>query len=443
MQDAPEAAGVQRVVLVGPAFRALALPIPLALLVRDHPGTHLGSLVAVAVPIAAANALFAYLIGGRRTAGWHLRRSVFAADIAVTAGLNLWASTQIPRGTIFLTNSDVFWIYTLGTVVFWTAARGNGVGLALALGGVPLQLGMGYLNHVDFASMNLLEFGTRQLWLMVAYVVMRAMTALSSQSLARAAEEGRRAGREAERARALRSMHDTVLQSLEAMTARLDRRDLPPDERVAWARSVASEQSNELRRLLRRSEEEPGEIYDKFSKVVSAFEVATGIPTEFVYLGPVPTVAADAEDALLGGTGEALQNAGRHASPRSVNVLISTGADRVRVIVRDDGCGFDPTHVREGAFGIAESIVQRMVDAGGGARVQSSPGEGTRVELWVPVVVKSTRVSTWAGIRNGPRWRARGGTSGPADSPVPRMPATGPSGLDGGGGAEPRTEAEV
>jgi signal transduction histidine kinase len=49
--------------------------------------------------------------------------------------------------------------------------------------------------------------------------------------------------------------------------------------------------------------------------------------------------------------------------------------------VRDRGNGFDPAAVPSDRRGLAESIVGRLARHGGNARVTSTPGEGTEVEL--------------------------------------------------------------
>jgi signal transduction histidine kinase len=53
------------------------------------------------------------------------------------------------------------------------------------------------------------------------------------------------------------------------------------------------------------------------------------------------------------------------------------------VTVRDRGVGFDPEKERHG-FGLDHSITERMAEVGGFSRVSSSPGQGTKVEMWVP-----------------------------------------------------------
>jgi signal transduction histidine kinase len=54
------------------------------------------------------------------------------------------------------------------------------------------------------------------------------------------------------------------------------------------------------------------------------------------------------------------------------------------VIARDHGTGFDADTVPAG-FGITNSITARLVEVGGSAKIESAPGKGTRVTMWVPL----------------------------------------------------------
>ena len=60
--------------------------------------------------------------------------------------------------------------------------------------------------------------------------------------------------------------------------------------------------------------------------------------------------------------------------------------DGVRVFVRDTGAGFDLDTVAEDRLGVRESIKGRMERVGGVAEIRTAPGEGTEVELFVPLV---------------------------------------------------------
>jgi signal transduction histidine kinase len=96
-------------------------------------------------------------------------------------------------------------------------------------------------------------------------------------------------------------------------------------------------------------------------------------------MSPPPRVVT----ALRESAGEAIRNAGRHAGVDEVVVLLSTTPlGQVQVEVRDTGAGFDPAQTP--GFGLSESIVARMSQVGGHARIESSPGMGTTVWLTWP-----------------------------------------------------------
>jgi len=82
---------------------------------------------------------------------------------------------------------------------------------------------------------------------------------------------------------------------------------------------------------------------------------------------------------------EALANVGKHARASRVEVLVDRRDGGYLVCVADDGIGFHPAMVRSarGHLGLS-SMRERAELAGGRCRVDSAPGEGTRVELWLP-----------------------------------------------------------
>jgi PAS domain S-box-containing protein len=80
---------------------------------------------------------------------------------------------------------------------------------------------------------------------------------------------------------------------------------------------------------------------------------------------------------------EALNNARRHASPRHVRIELGLDGDLAWVEVVDDGKGFIPSQ-SQGGVGMS-SMGQRAADLGGELKIESEPGEGTRVRFEVPV----------------------------------------------------------
>ncbi|MCU1476967.1 MAG: histidine kinase [Subtercola sp.] len=88
--------------------------------------------------------------------------------------------------------------------------------------------------------------------------------------------------------------------------------------------------------------------------------------------------------AFLLSLGECLENVRRHSGVDQADVTISQDAAGVRAMVTDSGVGFDTADVSSGRLGITESVVARIRDVGGNARIFSAPGAGTTVVLEVP-----------------------------------------------------------
>jgi signal transduction histidine kinase len=85
---------------------------------------------------------------------------------------------------------------------------------------------------------------------------------------------------------------------------------------------------------------------------------------------------------------EALTNVARHAEAQSVSVLLEYRDDSVRLIVEDDGVGFDVATIvdaqareRLGLYGMRE----RAVLLGGTLTIESLPGTGTAIFVDIPL----------------------------------------------------------
>jgi signal transduction histidine kinase len=93
---------------------------------------------------------------------------------------------------------------------------------------------------------------------------------------------------------------------------------------------------------------------------------------------------SDILDAFLLSLAECLENVRRHAGVTEAHVTITDDDTTVRAMVTDAGVGFDLAHVDQAKLGFKESVVARLTDVGGNARLFSSPGSGTTVVLEVP-----------------------------------------------------------
>jgi PAS domain S-box-containing protein len=84
---------------------------------------------------------------------------------------------------------------------------------------------------------------------------------------------------------------------------------------------------------------------------------------------------------------EALTNARKHAQATRVTVSLEESEGGYVVRVADDGVGFSPGTVQPtpGHLGLA-SMRERATLAGGWLRIDTAPGRGTTIELWLPAL---------------------------------------------------------
>jgi signal transduction histidine kinase len=362
------------------AYRLAITPILVAGAVGNQINLPRSLMIAMGLVLAGDLVLLVGVMSGRF--GRLLRSSVFfAVDLAVAAGLNLWATSTLPRGTLLWTGRDIVWGYGLGVISFWTALRGARTGAAILAGGVALHLLMARLNGAVFDFDGWMTLAARIAALALGFVIAWMVFALARRGGRAAVAEGLRAGREAERARLLRETHDTVLQTLEAIALRSGG-NAPPVERLREIRATALQQAASLRAVLREDTARQGGLAAGLRALTEEF-LARGLHTELVtgeLAGdPAPAVTA----ALVGATREALTNVAKHAGTGRAVVRAVSRPDGVEVTVRDHGRGFDPGAERAG-FGVDRSIVARMREVGGRAELWSAPGRGTRVTLWAP-----------------------------------------------------------
>jgi signal transduction histidine kinase/putative methionine-R-sulfoxide reductase with GAF domain len=80
---------------------------------------------------------------------------------------------------------------------------------------------------------------------------------------------------------------------------------------------------------------------------------------------------------------EMLANANRHARATRVMIRLTLDGHLLRVVVSDDGCGFDPD-ARGDGLGLV-SIAGRVAQVGGSWSIESAPGAGTMVGVALPL----------------------------------------------------------
>src|SRR4051794_9064251 len=191
------------------------------------------------------------------------------------------------------------------------------------------------------------------------------------------AEERAERIRTQERAEISAHLHDSVLQTLALVQQRSD----DPQAVAALARR----QERELRAWLGRRTAPGGADTLATALEASAGEVERdhGARVEVVVVGDAPL--DERSGALVAAAREAMVNAAKFGGGSVVDVYAEVGADGIEAFVRDRGPGFDPAGVAPDRRGVRESIIGRMERHGGRAVTSARPGEGTEVELTLPV----------------------------------------------------------
>jgi signal transduction histidine kinase len=86
---------------------------------------------------------------------------------------------------------------------------------------------------------------------------------------------------------------------------------------------------------------------------------------------------------------ESLANIAKHARASRAEVAIEEGDDDVTISVRDDGVGFSLGDPRKpNSFGLV-GLRERAYLLGGEATIRSAPGQGTNVEVRLPLTPSS------------------------------------------------------
>jgi signal transduction histidine kinase len=114
--------------------------------------------------------------------------------------------------------------------------------------------------------------------------------------------------------------------------------------------------------------------------------------------------AQDVEQNVLRIAQEATTNALKHGLATRVEIRLQFEAQRLRLTVKDDGVGFDPSKnlaISSGHFGI-QGMRERAERAGGELRLSTEPGIGTEVEVTIPVGSDHARMHpVWAALTRG------------------------------------------
>ncbi|MDF1522534.1 MAG: sensor histidine kinase [Trueperaceae bacterium] len=193
---------------------------------------------------------------------------------------------------------------------------------------------------------------------------------------------------EEERGRISRDLHDQIGQALTALLLGLDRNLEHPDPAsLARLKELASITLGDVRRIaldLRPS------VLDELGLEAAVRRYARDVHERYgldvAVLVTLPTrLPRQEETVLYRAVQEALTNVVRHAKATSVSVVATKGGSSVRLVIEDDGVGFDPDALAPAEMIGLLGMRERLELLGGSLRIESAPGAGCTVHARLPV----------------------------------------------------------
>ena len=197
----------------------------------------------------------------------------------------------------------------------------------------------------------------------------------------------------AERTRLAADLHDSFSQNLTAIgyqvsTARntLGGKDPATTGCLDAVAKMIRSCRTDLRRCLwdLRSDvlDEP-DFAEAIRKTLAPVAGAASVTVRFA--GPRTAISDSTAHGVLNAVRELVSNAVRHGEAAKIRIAGEVRSGTLRISVRDDGCGFDPTNrpgQAEGHFGL-DGIAERIERLGGTFEIKSAPGKGTKATIQI------------------------------------------------------------
>jgi PAS domain S-box-containing protein len=215
---------------------------------------------------------------------------------------------------------------------------------------------------------------------------------------------------ERERKRISVILHDEVAQTLAAARMRIDllRRMQGDDD----SRRVLDEAQQLLVQAIRETRALMTDIsnpvlYDMGLQVAvqsltEEVKARNGISFSSSFSGNLKTLENDVEVMLFQLVKELVQNIVKHSGARKASIRIVEERDDIKVVVADDGLGFDAGNIGavglDGGFGLF-SIRERVKSYHGKIKIESEPGKGAEVTVMLPKKAAGVAASRKTGKR--------------------------------------------
>ena len=317
------------------------------------------------IELAASSGLDESLVLPGRT---DIRRSLY--ERAMTEG-KIWVDANLAKcekiaGRPFFDRNDI------GLVSIPMRYRGKIIGV------INLFLERGIIEQVDTLKPLLTSIGHH-----LSIAIERS----------RNVEESRQHLIKDERTRIAHELHDSLAQSLASIRYQvrvLDETLHQGDESTPWQQlerieSSLDEANTELRELIAnfRAPVSMRDLTGAIEQIVSQFRSETGIKTYLQKEWSESRLSEDVEIQILRIIQESLWNIRKHSQAKTVRLMLRHDHnDKYHILIEDDGVGISKQVYGSSGEHVGLTIMRERAERiGGTLRVESEPGEGTRIVL--------------------------------------------------------------
>jgi signal transduction histidine kinase len=193
-----------------------------------------------------------------------------------------------------------------------------------------------------------------------------------------------------ERERVARELHDGIIQSLYAIGMQLQIIRLSqamPDANLATIIGTLDGVIEDIRRYilnLKVTNYEQRTVQQALEDVVARLHIPPSLPVTVDAPRRIAPFPPPVLEAVCQIANEAISNAVRHAAADHINITAQEAETFFQLTVEDNGQGFSETISDHEGLGL-RNIQQRARIHGGNVRIQTEPGQGTKVILTIPL----------------------------------------------------------
>jgi signal transduction histidine kinase len=193
-----------------------------------------------------------------------------------------------------------------------------------------------------------------------------------------------------ERNRLAREIHDglghyltSIHMQLQAANAVMEDNTGRLSETIHTAQNLTQEALEDVRQSVAALRAPPGEnlpLPDRMANLAANTQVA-GISSDFKLLGTPRSLPTEAQWTLYRAAQEGFNNTSKHSQASNFWITLDySDVDQVHLTIQDDGVGSDDIEIGFGLLGIQERL--HLLE--GALQINSSPGQGFKMEISIP-----------------------------------------------------------